>query len=445
MKRKLFAGIIGVSLLFSGCNALESHNLYALPQRSEEYRSLQNAVESAMGSGSFSAPMSGANRQTIQQADLNGDGVDEILVFCKCEGEHPLKVLIFRRLEGRFEQLSALEGDGTAFDSVQYAQIDGRPGQELLLTRRIGEQVQQFLTVYTMDGADVKEIMSTSCSAYSVQDLDGDERSDIFLLRANADGPRAFAELYRCQSGELRKDAESSLSTDADSVKRILTGNIAVNVPAVFVASAYDEQNLITDVFALKNNVFSNLTQNDESGQSGQTVRSYYVYSTDIDNDNVIELPNTIQLPNIPGDEQSMGQSRILWYNLGLDGVSKDKNSTYHNFAEGWFLFLPEEWCPNLVVTKSKDGGAPEGTVFCRLEADESPTRLLTIRALSGDAAKRFQPTEESFLLVQRGEISYTASLSPEAGLNAEQLRARFSFIAPDLFPETEKNEETQS
>ena len=445
MKRKLFAGLIGVGLLLSGCNALESRNLYALPQRSEGYRALQNAVESAVGNGSFSAPMSGANRQAIQQADLNGDGLDEILVFCKREGEHPLKVLIFRCVEEQFEQLCVLEGDGTAFDSVQYAQIDGLPGQEVLLTRRIGEQLQQFLTVYTMDGKEIKEMMSASCSAYSVQDLDGDECSDMFLLRANSDGPRAFAEFYRFRDGELRKDAESSLSTGADSVKRILTGNIAMNVPAVFVASAYDEQNVITDVFALENNVFFNITQNDESGQSSQTVRSYYVYSTDIDNDDVIELPNTVQLDAVPGDEQSVGQSRIIWYNLGLDGVRKDKNSTYHNFAEGWFLFLPEEWCSNLAVTKSKRGNGPAGTVFYRLEADGTQTRLATIYALSGEAANKLLGSDDSFLLVQRGETSYVASLCPEAGLNEGQLRARFSFIAPELFPEAAYSKESLS
>ncbi|MBQ1371330.1 MAG: hypothetical protein IIY70_00230, partial [Oscillospiraceae bacterium] len=59
--------------------------------------------------------------------------------------------------------------------------------------------------------------------------------------------------------------------------------------------------------------------------------------------------------------------------------------------------------------------------------------------------AKTFSPSEENFLLVQRGEVSYTASLSREAGLTKEQLQARFSFIAPELFPEAENNGETQS
>lgn len=437
MKRKLIIPILLLVLLLAGCYSFDSDDLYALPQRSKEYRELQTAVENALGGGSYSAPVSGANRQVIQQVDLDGDGQEEALVFCKIEGERPLKVLILRRQEEGFALACTLEGDGTAFDSVQYAQIDGRPGLEILLSRRIGEQIQQFLSVYSMGPEGPVELMSAGYAAYTVLDLDGDGRSDIFLLRANADGPRAFAELYRFQNQELMKDAEASLSTDADSVKRMLTGQIAAGVPAVFVASAYDDSNLITDVFSLANNVFSNITQNAESGQSAQTVRNYFVYSTDIDNDGVIELPNTLVLPEIEGDESSLGQYRIIWYNLGLDGSRSEKMSTYHNFAEGWFLYLPETWCEKLCVTKSRTENGPPGTEFFLLEEGER-RQLATIYAFTGDQAQSLSEQDGRFLLTQRGDVCYAALLSEESGLDPEQLRARFSFISLDLLPENE-------
>ena len=40
------------------------------------------------------------------------------------------------------------------------------------------------------DGAAV-ELMSSGYTAYPVLDLDGNQLSDVFLLRANADGLRA--------------------------------------------------------------------------------------------------------------------------------------------------------------------------------------------------------------------------------------------------------------
>ena len=438
MKLKVILPLLLLLLLLTGCYSFDSDDLYALPQRSREYRELQAAVEAALGSGSYSAPVSGANRQVIQQVDLDGDGLDETLVFCKMEGERPLKLLILRREEERFVLSCTLEGDGTAFDSVQYAQIDGQPGLEILVSRRIGEQVQQFLSVYTMTEGVTTELMSTGYTAYTVSDLDGDQRSDIFVLRANNDGLRALAELYRFRDGELTRDPEASLSTGADSVKRILSGSVSGGIPAVFVASAFDESNLITDVFSLANDVFTNITQNAESGQSSQTVRNYYVYSADVDGDGVIELPDTLPLTPIEGEPASEGQYRIIWYSLAVDGTRTDKMNTYHNFAEGWFLYLPEQWCRELCVTKRRDEGGPAGTELSLWEADGSRTPLATIYALTGEQAQAMSTQDGRFLLAQRGDVFYAARLSETSDVDEEQLRARFSFISLDLLPGNE-------
>ena len=432
MKHKLIAIFLLLAFALTGCYAFGADDLYALPQRSRVYRELQTAVETA------SAPLSGANRQAVQQADLDGDGVEETLVFCKMEGDRPLKVLILRRAEESYELACTLEGDGTAFDSVQYSQIDGEPGLEILLSRRIGEQVQEFLSIYTLTDGSPVELMSSGYTAYTVLDLDGDQLSDVFVLRANADGLRANAELFRFRDGELRKDAETNLSTGAESVKRILTGQIAEGVPAVFVASAYDENKLITDVFSLVNDSFENITQNDESGQSSETVRNYYVYSTDIDNDGVIELPNTLPLPALEGDAGSENQYRIVWYNLSPDGTRTDKMSTYHSFAEGWFLYLPETWCQDLCVTKSRTENGPAGTELSLLEVDGTRTPLVTIYALTGDRARQRSEEDGRILLTQRGDVCYAARIAPESGLDQEQLTARFSFISIDLLPSGE-------
>ena len=435
MKYKRIAPLLLVLLMLTGCYSFNSMELYALPQRSREYRELQTAVETALGSGSYSAPLAGANRQVIQQADLDGDGLDETLVFCKMEGERPLKVLILRRTEDSYALAWTLEGDGTAFDSVQYAQIDGQPGMELLISRRIGEQVQQFLSVYTLTDGAALELMSSGYTAYTVVDLDGNQRSDIFVLRANSDGPRAYAELWRFQDGELRKDAEASLSTRAEDVKRMLTGDVAPGVPAVFVASAYDESNLITDVFALSGDSFTNISQNAESGQSAQTVRNYYVYSTDIDGDGLIELPNTLPLTAQAGDPASENQYRIIWYNLNPDGSRTEKMSTYHNFGEGWFLYLPEAWCQELFVTKNRAENGPAGTELSLLGPDGTRSPLVSVYVFNGEQALSMSRADGRFLLTQRGDVCYAALLNEAAGLEPEELKARFSLISIDLLP----------
>jgi len=83
VKRKICLMVLTLcaALLLSGCAMRTVEEMYALPRRSEEYNHLQSAIDAAMDGLSYSAPISGENQQTVQSADLDGDGVDECLVF----------------------------------------------------------------------------------------------------------------------------------------------------------------------------------------------------------------------------------------------------------------------------------------------------------------------------------------------------------------------------
>ena len=436
MKKRccLFAVILLVSILFTGCFSFDSDDFYALPKLPEEFRGIQDAVKPLLKGGSYSSPVSGNNRQAIQQADLDGDGRDEVLVFCKVEGDHPLRLLILEGEKDKYTVTCTIESEGSDFNSVEYAQIDGEPGLEILLTLRLGEQLQQFLKVYTLDEGKPVEMMRSDYSAFTTLDIDSDGKTDVFLVRSNSDGPRGFAELYRYRAGSLVKDTEAGLSMAADAVKRIITGQVADGAMAVFVASAYDETNLITDVFALSSDHFTNISKNDESGQSAQTVRNYFVYSADVDGDGIIEMPNTLPLRTIGRDQNSLNQYSIVWYNLNIDGSRTEKMCTYHNFDEGWFLVLPDAWREGLSVTKVKLGRADTGTRFY-LQGEGTRTVLLTIYAFTGENAAQRSTADGRSLLAQRGEVWY--SILPGEGLDIDlaELQSRFSFIAPDLLP----------
>lgn len=99
-----------------------------------------------------------------------------------------------------------------------------------------------------------------------------------------------MAELYRWQGDQMEREPEAYLTAGASPVKRIVSGDLMEDVPAVFVASAYEENGLATDVFAFRDGVFRNITAADP-GSALSTVRSYYVYATDVDSDGLIELP----------------------------------------------------------------------------------------------------------------------------------------------------------
>ena len=70
--------------MLSGCFVKTVDEMYALPQHSDEYYNLQQAIDAVMtGGASYCAPVSGVNQQSVQLADLDRDGEDEAVVFLK--------------------------------------------------------------------------------------------------------------------------------------------------------------------------------------------------------------------------------------------------------------------------------------------------------------------------------------------------------------------------
>ena len=89
-KRFVFLAAALAAMLLTGCALRTVEEMYALPKRSEEFRELQAAIDTAMYGMTYSSPQSGENQQTVQTADLNGDGevnlVDAALLFQFCNG-----------------------------------------------------------------------------------------------------------------------------------------------------------------------------------------------------------------------------------------------------------------------------------------------------------------------------------------------------------------------
>lgn len=426
--------LAGLLLLLSGCFMRGADELYRVPKRSNEYISLQEEVEAAIGGGEYCAPISGDNRQAIQQADLDGDGEEEYIVYARTGEEKPLKIFIFQSIGKGYILQHTIEGDGNAFDSTYYAQVDGNPGMELIIGRRIGDQVPQALSIYTFHQDENAVLASTNYTDYRVLDVDEDGLTELFVVRADTEQRNAVAELYYWNDGVLDRENEANLSFPSDRYKRTVIGTLRQGTTAFFVAGTYDENNIITDVLTFQDGVFRNITLSNESGISTSTVRSYYVYSSDIDNDGVTEIPNTVLLPSVTWDTQTENQYVIIWSDIGADGTRSEKLRTYHNYADGWYLTLPAEWTEQLMVSRRMQG-ISMGYVFYQMQPNGKSERFLSIYEVTGDGEVSNTDVAQGIVLGTWNGISYVAFADAggiAAGLSAEELQNMFHSIGTD-------------
>lgn len=411
LKKSVFLMLLA-ALLLTGCTVHTVDKMYCLPKRSEEYADVQSAINSAMGGLEHSAPRSGENQQTVQMADLDGDGTSEYLVFAKGNAERPLRILVFDEVDGVYQLVHTIENNGYAFDMVEYVQMDDVPGMEMVVGCLLGDQMIRSVSVYSFSGGEPERLVKTNYAKVLTVDLDMDNLMELFVLRpGQTETDKGVAELYGIENGIVTRSNEVNMSEPVDQLKRVLIGQLYEGQFAVYAASTVGEATLITDVYAYMNNTLVNVSLSKDSGTSVQTMRNYYVYADDIDNDGVVELPDLITMQPIGDVLNAEKHNLIRWYAVTADGQEVEKMYTYHNFIGGWYLELDKDWASRLTVQQNGN----EHVFYLWSETYEEPQKIMTVYALSGEKRESRGMENDRFTLLKTDSITYAASLEPAA------------------------------
>jgi hypothetical protein len=430
-KLKIFSVVLA-ALLLTGCSMRTLDELYRVPRRSEAYNDLQSAIDRSIGDREYCAPLSGENLQTVQMADLDGDGTQEYLLFSKGNSDKPLQILIFRLENEEYVLADMIQSTGGAYDVVEYARVDDKPGYELIVGYQISNQVARSVSVYSFRGGKAVLLMSTNYTKFVPYDINADGRSELMVLHAGeSDEASGVAELFYYAGGVMERSNQASMSETVDQLKRIVTSRLHGGQPAVYVASAVGESAIITDVFAMVDGYFTNVSFSNESGTSVQTLRNYYVYADDIDDDSVVELPDLITMRSPADLNIATMQYLIRWYAMTAAGDEVDKVYTYHNFQDGWYMTLDSSWAARVAVLQR--GNAYEFYVWD--EAFSNAQKLITVYTFTGADREEQALRDNRFVLYKSDKVVYAADMdvsSAAYSITQDTLLRSFHLIHQD-------------
>ena len=343
-----------------------------------------------------------------------------------------MKILIFCRDDEGFCLTDIIESKGSGFDLVEYVNLDGIAGVELVVGSQVSEAILRSVSVYSFAGGKPVLLMSTNYSKLVPVDLDTDGMTELLLITGGeSDEDNAAAALYDFSDGQIRRSRQASMSAAGNNIKRIMVGRLHGGIPAVYVASSVADSAIITDVFALKDDVFANVSFSNESGTSVQTLRNYYVYAEDIDQDGTLELPDLIDMKPVENTWMASNQKLIRWYAMDIQGNETDKMYTFHNFDGGWYLELDKFLTHRISVVHQESS-----FVFYLWDENfESSQILMTIHSLSGHDRENVAANEGYYVLYRTEGVLYaveTETVATELGLIPELLAEGFHPIRMD-------------
>lgn len=426
-KSSALGALLCAVLLLGGCmSGSFDESLYRLPKLPAEYESLEALIDALVESGAeYAAPTSGSNLQSVQMVDLNGDGEEEaVACFRRASDERPMKIYVFRAMGESYEQYCVMEGTSNSIYSINYIDLNGDGWREILAGIRSDLDVQN-LAIYSLESGEAKQLLVTGYSRYAAQDMDGDGRQDLIVLRSDEESS-AVADYYAWDGAELALRSSLRLSSTVAELGRVTAGTLDDARSALFITAVTEDGAAITDVVIVENEMLRNVT----GGAAGEMYRFLELYPGDVNGDGVTEVPEPVPFPQT--DPEGAVYYRVRWRQYDASGNSKIVQETFQDTQGGWSLRLPERWDRNVTVSRasSADGSTVTFTRLDRLE----PEPFLTIHAFTGYNRTALASRSGRILLSRQAEVAYAAELygDSEDLIDEQTLRESFSLIAAE-------------
>ncbi len=372
----------------------------------------------------FSAPVSGYNHQAIQSIDLDKDGIDEVIAFLRVDSEKPLNIQILNDDNGEFKVASVIEGNGSDFDSVDYIDMNGDGILELVVGWQISSSLK-LMNIYSIKDFQPVQLCSDSYLSYTTIDIDLDGNEEVMLFHPQSSGKLGEAVLYMLMHDGEMTSHTAKMSAFAENISKIHPGLTADKKSAVFVDSSLSA-GVITDVFAFSENTLANISM-DQALQSSLLTREINVYCSDINGDNIIEVPRPIQLKS----QSDTNYYVIEWNSYLLNGSPSKVETTYHNYSDGWYVALPDNLTADTFTISREDSIAGERTVvFSTINAAGTIRDFLKIYSLTGDNREERAEQKGRFIIYTDSDTIYAGSFLKDTDIiDKSFLRNNFRII----------------
>lgn len=405
MKRKLSvraaasAAAVLAALTMSGCSlsALTAENVMEPPQPFGDSAAIQTALEEVLGPQiTLCYPRSGEHRSAVVRADVDGDRLEEAIVFYRGATEKTGAHMALLDLNDREKwtlttEFTDAEGE---IDRVIFADLDADGAQDIITGWSVHSDYGRFYA-HSCSGGQLNEltVLSGSPGAQSYS-------SYIEMAAGNFDGDPGDELITLCVtegSGEARllKWHSSSLAGRHGSIRPVSSVTLRSGVKSYISCTAgylnWSSYGLVADSQRADGRYSSEVVLWDKEsqtlispafeGESDPFLRSLPTESGDVDGDGYIDIPGDSLLP----DCSSSSASKVYltdWHRYSGEGFSRSFSAVIRS-DYGYYFVMPEEWTG--IVTAQPDNDTRSLHFYMANSFSPFSTELMCITVFTAD------------------------------------------------------------
>ena len=415
MKKIFVAVLLSLTLVLQGCSlfSLEGSDIMCPPKATGTNAQIQELIEDRTSSDyTLIYPNNGSMRSAIITYDIDSDKEDETIAFYTDKKGEDVHALFLRYDDEEYSVIDEVVFDGTGVDRIDFADLNNDDIQEILIGYTSNTSSQSHLHVYSFGKKIDAYNLSYPYSSFVTGDFNNDSKDDILLISLYSGDVSASAKLLSYKSKQkLVEKGSTELDSDITQLANLAYGKISVDTYGVVIDGISSTGDYTTQVvmYDKKNSILINPLYS-YTGYA-KTRRSTQVLSTDINSDEIIDIPICSLMGHAENEDTETVSRQIDWSTLDTETFSINTTlSTIVCSADGYAITIPEKWAN--VVTARYDKDKRETTVYIyeyvkdKLKITDT---LLSIRAFeSGELNLNSSGYIE---IVATGTTSYTYKL----------------------------------
>ncbi len=428
----LFVCVITLALGLTACGLFDGNvdTLLSPPAPSGELRNVWEVLQESAGSDiTLKYPSSGEYRSAIVVKDLNSDGTEEAVAFYSTTLDNITTMHISFIAKSGEDWVSGGDASlaATGVEKVEFADINGDGVSEIIVSWNVYSGVEKSVGVYSAEGTGLTTRILESQTAYICSDFDFDSNPDILIINRDTKKAVSTAKLLDLTLDGVKEIGSCALDAAVteylEPVTFALDNQIAVYIDGI------KGTGMITEMLIIGDGAISNLSFSGNQNTAFDTFRSSSAPIMDINSDGNYDIPISFLLTQST-NTTNQNIYKTNWYSYNGEGVVLTL-STIMNYEDGYFLEIPEKW--DASITASVNTTDRTLTVF-RLDAATSASAQMLLRIHANPKDPNLTSTYQgSIKLDESDSHDYYATLGTYEGAEAitlEELNKLFKIIS---------------
>lgn len=427
---------ICICLFMSGCDLLspETEELLTPPQLTGEMHPIEQALkDSVSGQYTLRYPSFGEQRSAVMLRDVNHDGKEEAFAFYSTAHDDLITMHINAIVEDGDDWKSKGVQSITAagLEKVEFCDLDGDGIEEIVVGWEVYAQSEKQVAIYSFKGGKLTSLLMQPYTSFVCCDLDKNGFNELFIHLLDVTNAKNMGAVYTVTNEGSVQTASCLMDNKVTETNKPILSTLSNGAPAIYI----DETKgvgAITEVLFIKDGKLVNgLLDSAVSMENIITLRPASIYCRDIDGDDIPEIPIATDLPN--ADTSSV--EKLYYTNwCSYDGATiTQKKVSIINTADGYMLEVPQKWLGNIAV--AKDTSKKTRTIYSfDSENQMVGVKLVTFKVIDERSWNKEDYDKKGMIeLCRNAGFVYTAAITSyegELALGEEAIKNMFSLTA---------------